>query len=652
MRENELRLAPPLIELRGLTKTYDSGGLPTTVLRGVSLTIHAGEFVALMGPSGSGKTTLMNLIGCLDRASSGSYLFAGWDISRLDADELAVLRRHSFGFIFQRYNLIGTETATQNVEIPAIYAGLRRPERLSRAQALLGRLGLAERLDYRPNQLSGGQQQRVSIARALMNGAGVILADEPTGALDSASGAEVLAQLKQMHRSGHTVILVTHEPSVAALAERTIQLKDGRIVSDSGPVMRARPALLAGGLAEGEGGRWLPDVVEAVKMALRALRSNLFRTVLTLLGIIIGVGAVVTMLALGEGSKRVVLSRIEAMGTDLLAVRRGGQKLRSTEERAALMPADAEAIAELPGVLRSVPEYGSKVTLRFGDNDYATEGLGTSESYAAARNWQVTRGTFFSEADFQSYAPVVVLGWTVAQKLFPAGTDPVGQYVLIDKIPFQVVGVLGAKGASRSGGDLDDNVVMPLTTAKMRLFGRPYLHGITVQVADRNEMDAAEGAIHALLLARHGREDFHIRNMASLLETAAESQDTLTLLLGAIAAISLLVGGIGVMNIMLVSVTERVREIGVRMATGARRAHILLQFLAEALVVCTLGGLIGVAGGLAAAWVAERMGSPVEYSLTPVLLAFGSAFAIGMLFGYLPARRAARLDPVLALATE
>ena len=653
MSETVLRMTTsPLIDLRGLSKTYASGGLGSTVLRGISLTIHDGEFVALMGQSGSGKTTLMNLIGCLDRASSGTYLFEGRDVSHLDADELAALRRHSFGFIFQRYNLIGTETATENVEIPAIYAGMTRRERLSRAQALLTRLGLPDRLEYRPNQLSGGQQQRVSIARALMNGGRVILADEPTGALDSASGAEVLGQLKELHRAGHTVILVTHEHSIAAMAERIIQLKDGCIVSDSGPVTRPRQAAIAGGTPGDRSKGWLPDLAEAVKMALRALRSNLFRTVLTLLGIIIGVGAVVTMLALGDGSKRAVLSRIEAMGTDLLVVRPGGQKVRSRDEWVALLAADAVAIAELPEVLRSVPEYGSSVTLRFGETDYVTYGIGTSDSYAAARNWPAARGAFFSEADFERYAPVVVLGRTVVDNLFPPEADPIGQYVLINNIPFTVVGVLAPKGANVSGGDLDDNVFMPLTSANMRLFGRRYVKAITVQVADRKEMATAEQAIHALLLARHGRVDFQIRNMASLLETASETHDTLTLLLGSIAAISLLVGGIGVMNIMLVSVTERVREIGVRMATGARMAHILLQFLTEALVVCALGGLIGVAGGLAAAWVAERMGSPVEYSLSPVLLAFGSAFAIGMLFGYLPARRAARLDPVLALATE
>ncbi|HWS14458.1 MAG TPA: MacB family efflux pump subunit [Rhodocyclaceae bacterium] len=643
----------PLIELRDLTKTYDSGGLAVTVLHGVSLRIHAGEFVAIMGASGSGKSTLMNILGCLDRPSSGTYLLAGRDVSRLGPDELAALRSGTFGFIFQRYNLIANETATENVEIPAIYAGVAASPRIERARELLTRLGLGDRLDYRPTQLSGGQQQRVSIARALMNGGKVILADEPTGALDSKSGAEVMELLHQLHRAGHTVILITHDPKLAAEAERTVQIRDGLIVEDSGtPPQRLAAAPAAPTVVAAADGRLMPEVMEAATMAVRSLRTNLFRTVLTLLGIIIGVGAVVAMLALGDGSKQSVLSRIEAMGTDLLVVRPGAGRVRTRDETASLVAEDAEAIALLPNVLRAVPEFTSAVTVRAGDNDYVTSGNATWADYAAARNWAAARGAFFSDADVTSFAPVIVLGQTVVKNLYTQGEDPVGRYVLVNNIPFQVVGVLAAKGATTFGSDMDDTVFMPLSTGRMRLFGRRYVRAITVQVADVERIDETEKAITELLTARHKRVDFQVRNTASLLETATETQNTLTVLLGSIAAISLLVGGIGVMNIMLVSVTERVREIGIRMATGARMVHILLQFLTEALVVCAVGGIVGVLGGLAAAWIASRFGSPVVYSLPPVLLAFGSAFIIGLLFGFLPARRAAKLDPVVALATE
>ena len=643
----------PLIELRDLTKTYDSGGLAVTVLHGVSLRIHAGEFVAIMGASGSGKSTLMNILGCLDRPTSGTYLLAGRDVSGLGPDELAALRSGTFGFIFQRYNLIANETATENVEIPAIYAGVAARPRVERARELLTRLGLGDRLDYRPTQLSGGQQQRVSIARALMNGGKVILADEPTGALDSKSGAEVMELLHQLHRAGHTVILITHDPKLAAEAERTVQIRDGLIVEDSGtPPQRLAAAPAAPTVVAAADGRLMPEVMEAATMAVRSLRTNLFRTVLTLLGIIIGVGAVVAMLALGDGSKQSVLSRIEAMGTDLLVVRPGAGRVRTRDETASLVAEDAEAIALLPNVLRAVPEFTSAVTVRAGDNDYVTSGNATWADYAAARNWAAARGAFFSDADVTSFAPVIVLGQTVVKNLYTQGEDPVGRYVLVNNIPFQVVGVLSAKGATTFGSDMDDTVFMPLSTGRMRLFGRRYVRAITVQVADVERIDETEKAITELLTARHKRVDFQVRNTASLLETATETQNTLTVLLGSIAAISLLVGGIGVMNIMLVSVTERVREIGIRMATGARMVHILLQFLTEALVVCAVGGIVGVLGGLAAAWIASRFGSPVVYSLPPVLLAFGSAFIIGLLFGFLPARRAAKLDPVVALATE
>ncbi len=641
----------PLIELRDIKKIYTPGGQTVTVLHGVSLKIFTGEFVAIMGQSGSGKTTLMNIIGCLDRPSSGKILFAGDDISRFHSDKLALLRRHAFGFIFQRYNLIAMETAEENVQIPAIYAGLQQSARLERARQLLTGLGLAERMTYRPNQLSGGQQQRVSIARALMNGGQVILADEPTGALDSASGEDVMNQLHELHRAGHTIILITHDPNIAKHAQRVIQIKDGLIVSDTGAPKHAKD-VDPSSLAREENDQLLPDVIEAVKMAVRALRVNVFRTALTLLGIIIGVGAVVTMLALGDGSKEAVMERIQAMGTDLLMVYRGGKGVRLPEEAAVLMPDDAAAIGELSNVAVSVPEFSKPVTIRAQGLDYATKATTTSASYAEARNWPVAYGTFFTDADVASYAPVVVLGKTVVDNLFPQQPNPVGLNVVISNIPFQVVGVLSGKGATTSGSDMDDAVFLPITTGRMRLFGKPYLDNITIKVADTAKIDATQQAVFDLLEKRHHKVDFNIRNMSSLLEAATATQNNLTILLGSIAAISLLVGGIGVMNIMLVSVTERVREIGIRMATGARMMHIQLQFLTEALVVCSLGGIIGVLGGLGAAWIAHMLGSRVVYSLTPILLAFGSAFTIGLLFGFLPARRAARLDPVVALSSE
>ncbi len=641
----------PLIEVRDLRRTFTNGTVAVEVLKGVSLRIEPGEFVAIMGASGSGKTTLMNILGCLDKPTSGEYLFEGRNVATLDRDELATLRSRAFGFVFQQYNLLPGATALENVEVPAVYAGKPPAERKARAAELLTALGLGERLDHRPTQLSGGQQQRVSIARALMNGGRVILADEPTGALDTRSGREVLQLLADLNAEGHTVILITHDPEVAAAARRRIQIVDGMIVSDEGEKTIAASPVPAPDAGEPPL-LTASEIAEATKMAFRSLRSNVFRTLLTLLGIVIGVGAVIAMLALGDGAKQEVVQRIEAMGANLLLIRPGAPNVRGSGSIATLVPEDALAIAELPNVAAAVPEVNGAVTIRYGGNDYQTSVTATSADYPVARDWEMASGVFFTRDDVRRYVPVVALGQTVVRSLFVPGEDAVGKYVLINNTPFLVVGTMSEKGATSWGSDMDDIAFVPLTTGSLRLFGQRYLRSITVEVRDQSRMEETEQAIQALLIARHRAEDFRIRNMASIMETVSETQNTLTILLGSIAAISLLVGGIGVMNIMLVTVTERTREIGIRMATGARTVHIMLQFMTEALVVCGIGGLLGVVGGLGTAWLVQYFGSPVAYSPWPVLLAFGSAFMTGLLFGLMPARKAAYLDPVKALAAD
>ncbi|KRP61455.1 MacB family efflux pump subunit [Pseudomonas trivialis] len=657
-------MATPLIELKNIRKSYGGGDSPQVdVLRGIDLSIHAGEFVAIVGASGSGKSTLMNILGCLDRPSVGDYLFAGENVAHLDGDALAWLRREAFGFVFQGYHLIPSGSAQENVEMPAIYAGISTAERHARATALLTRLGLAERTANRPHQLSGGQQQRVSIARALMNGGHIILADEPTGALDSHSGAEVMTLLDELASQGHVVILITHDREVAARAKRIIEIRDGLIISDSADSDSSVPASANGNalqavdlrqrLADGaeHNGAWKAELVDAVQAAWRVMWINRFRTALTLLGIIIGVASVVVMLAVGEGSKRQVMAQMGAFGSNILYLSGTSPNPRTPSGVVSL--SDVAALATLPQVQRIMPVNGSEAGVRFGNVDYMAYVGGNDTHFPGIFNWPVVEGSYFSEADERNAATVAVIGHRVRQKLLKDVSNPIGQYILIENVPFQVVGVLAEKGASSGNKDSDDRIAIPYTAASVRLFGSYNPEYVVIAAADARKVREAEQAIHELMLKLHnGKRDFELTNNAAMIQAEAHTQNTLSLMLGSIAAISLLVGGIGVMNIMLMTVRERTREIGIRMATGARQRDILRQFLTEAVMLSVVGGLFGIALALLVGGVLVLAKVAVQFSLLAVLGAFGCALATGVLFGFMPARKAARLDPVKALTSE
>jgi macrolide transport system ATP-binding/permease protein len=640
-------------------RRYGGGDQPEVeVLRGVSLSIHAGEFVAIVGASGSGKSTLMNLLGCLDRPTSGRYRFNGEDVAGFDADQLAWLRREAFGFVFQGYHLIAAESARENVEVPAIYAGLSRQERAERATALLARLGLADKLENRPSQLSGGQQQRVSIARALMNGGRIILADEPTGALDTKSGTEVMALLNELADAGHTIVLITHDREVAAQARRVIEIRDGQIVADSGRREAGGQAQLAAvpsvHAAAGEGGAhralWA-ELAEAARSAWRGMRMNRARTGLTLLGIVIGVASVIVMMGVGEGAKQRVVDQMGAMGTTIMYL--GGAHVGSGGPPGEITDGDLEAIAALPEIGYVMPVIGDPTPVRQGNVERQVYVFAASEDMPAVHHWKVAQGRYYTEAEDRDLAALVVLGHKAHQQFFPDTPNPLGRILLIGNAPFEVVGVMAERGADSGAQNYDDMVFIPYQAGRARVYRVQTQPDYTViSAASVEQVQAAEKAMHALLLARHGREDFRIGNAAAKLQAEAQTRNTMTMMLGLIAAVSLVVGGIGVMNVMLMTVRERTREIGIRIATGARQRDILRQFLTEAVLVTLVGGLAGLAIGLAVGAVLIASGVPVIFSLTAMGGAFACSVATGLVFGYMPARRAAGLDPVVALASE
>ncbi|MBW3798097.1 MacB family efflux pump subunit [Aeromonas hydrophila] len=645
----------PLLQLSGIRRHFGDGERRVEVLKGIDLTIARGEMVAIVGASGSGKSTLLNILGCLDQSSEGSYRVAGRETGQLTADALATLRREHFGFIFQRYHLLGDLSARDNVALPALYAGLAGDARKARAESLLQRLGLGSRLDYKPSQLSGGQQQRVSIARALINGGQVILADEPTGALDSQSGAEVLGILGALHRQGHTLVLVTHDMAIAEQAERIIELKDGAVVADRRrePTPRS-PAPTTPRADTGGRGGLAGRLGAAFKMALLAMRAQRMRTFLTMLGIIIGIAAVVSVVALGRGSQQQVLANINAMGTSTLEIFPGsGFGDRRAESVQTLRVEDAEALAGLGYVHSVTPSLATSVTLRRGSQAVLGSVNGVGEQFFQVRGYRLLQGMLFDAASVSALAQEVVIDENSQARLFAAGESPLGQVILLGSLPCRVIGVV-ARNQSGFGSDENLNVWIPHTTAMTRMLGQSHLRSISVRVQDEVALAAAEDGISRLLRERHGAQDFFVLNTDSIRQAITSTNATLTLLIAMIALISLVVGGIGVMNIMLVSVSERTREIGVRMAVGARTGDILQQFLIEAVLVCLLGGAAGVLLSLLVGVLFEHFSSQftLSYSLDAVLMAFFCSSLIGVLFGFFPARRAARMDPIHALERE
>jgi len=659
-----------MIETKNLYKTYQMGDVKVEALRDVSLKIAAGEFVAIMGASGSGKSTMMHVLGLLDRPDSGEYFLGGEDVTKLTDKELALVRNQLVGFVFQQFHLLPRMTALENAELPLIYAGKRHLK--ERAEKELEGVGLRERMLHRPNEMSGGQQQRVAIARSLVCDPPIIFADEPTGNLDSKSKEEIITILKELNKKGKTIVIVTHENEIAAHARRVITMRDGQIISDkvvsketiapkavsSRPENPVRDILSASG-SRVKGGM---EFLDYLKQAVSAMLSHKMRAFLSILGILIGVAAVIAMLAIGQGSKESIEKQLASLGSNLLvispgATRSGGVAFQAgTTTRFTFQ--DVEAIKKLSDSVKRVsPSVKSRAQIVYANKNWNTQVEGVAVDYAELRSCVPTIGRFFTQEEVKMRNKVALLGTTVVRELF-GDANPIGETVKINLINFKVIGILPAKGSS-GPMDQDDTVLIPITTAMYRVLGKQYIDSIYVEASSADTIDTAEEEIDKLIIKQHRlitkdqQESFHIRNMADIKKTLESTTETMSLLLGAIAAISLLVGGIGIMNIMLVSVTERTREIGLRKAIGANNKDILVQFLIEAVLMSIIGGLSGILLGSGIAMlVVVIAGWSVRVSTYSIILATTFSLAVGIIFGLWPAQKASELDPIEALRYE
>lgn len=638
-----------MLKLENINKNFNLGKNKVQVLNDINLEIKKGEFVAIIGQSGSGKSTLMNIIGCLDTQSSGKYYIDDKDISKFSSDEKASLRRKKFGFVFQRYNLISNLTALENVCLPGIYEGL--DDRKTKGLNLLDKLDIKEKAYNKPNQLSGGQQQRVSIARALINGGEVILADEPTGALDSKSGIMVMEILSNLHKNGHTIILVTHDKNVANYANRIIEIKDGRIINDE---TKKNEKFTIQNLDKNKNkSSFGYKFLEALKMAISSIFSHKLRSFLTMLGIIIGIASVICVVALGEGSQEKILSSIRAIGTNTINIYPGKNfgDLRAGKVKS--LSIDDSRILGMQNYLDySTPNTSTSGVITYKNLSLNVNLRGGGVNSLAVNGIEIQNGRSFELGDIANSSSVVIIDQNTKNSFFK-DEDPLGKNIFFNQKPLKIIGI-AKEDENAFGGSDNLRLYAPFSTVINKITGDRHIHSITVKVKDDINAQLAEEAIVSILTQKHGKKDFFTRNSDTIKKTVESTMATMRLLISSIALISLIVGGIGVMNIMLVSVSERTKEIGIRMAIGAKESDILIQFLIEAIILCIIGGIIGLLTAYSFGYLFNSLSGNfyMKFSTMPAIIALMSSCLVGTIFGYLPAKNASKLNPIDALLQE